>query len=209
MKKMLLATVVFFMAQISMAALGLPKEKIEARIKPFAERIEKAKLDKAGDFTKDVTVMKAVTNALDSIVSKAGAGDTQAFIKLISNDSGRAVLMEIGRLSSIISDKNATTADITSAKKGLELLALSAKSVELLSKDSAQAKEQQEKVDLAIKVSEKIAKFNDYTSEAAKTYAKAYETALENGKSPREAMKEASRISKKEISEKDIEFCEG
>lgn len=203
---MLLAVLVFFVAQVSMA-VGMPKERIEARIKPFAERIEKAKLEKAGDFTQDAVVMKAVTNSLDLIVKNAGAGNTQAFIKLINNDGGRAVLMEIGRLSSIISDTSASTTDKAGAKKGLELLALSAKSVELLAKDAAQAKEQQTKVDLAVKVSERIAKFNEFASETAKTYAKAYELALENGKSPREGMKEASKVSKKEISEEDILNC--
>lgn len=203
---MLLAILVFFVAQVSMA-VGMPKERIEARIKPFAERIEKAKLEKAGDFTQDAVVMKAVTNSLDLIVKNAGAGNTQAFIKLINNDGGRAVLMEIGRLSSIISDTAASTTDKAGAKKGLELLALSAKSVELLAKDAAQAKEQQTKVDLAVKVSERIAKFNEFASETAKTYAKAYELALENGKSPREGMKEASKVSKKEISEEDILNC--
>jgi len=204
MKKMLLAVLVFFVAQTSMA-LGMPKEKIEARIQPFAEGIEKAKLDKAGDFTKDAVVMKAVTNSLVLIIKNAGAGEVQAFIKLINNDSGRSVLMEIGRLSSIVSDKTATESDITSAKKALNLLALSAKSIELLSKDSVQAKEQQSKVDLAVKVSERIAKFNEFTSETAKKYAQAYELALENGKSPREAMKEASKV--KDIKEEDILNC--
>lgn len=204
MKKMLLVGLVFLLAQVSMA-LGMPKEKIEARIQPFAERIEKAKLDKAGDFTKDAVVMKAVTNSLELITKKAGAGDVQAFIKLINNDSGRSVLMEIGRLSSIVSDKTATESDITSAKKALDLLALSAKSVELLSKDEAHAKDQQAKVDLAVKVSERIAKFNEFTSKTAKKYAEAYETALANGKSPKEAMKEASKV--KELTEDDILNC--
>ncbi len=206
MRKMILVAMVFLMSHMAMAA-GLAKERIETRVKPYADRIEKAKLDKAGDFTKDAKVMKLVTDSLDKIVREAGVGETSSLIKLINNDSGRSALIEIARLSSIIGDKAATAAEVATAKKALELLSLSGKSVELLAKDEAQAKEQQAKVDLALKVSEKIASFNGFESATAKTYAKAYETALENGMSPRDAMKDASLKSKKEIKEEDIESC--
>lgn len=209
MKNMLMAGLVFLMAQVSLAALGLPKEKLEARIKPYAERIEEARrLSGTNDFTQDPKVKSLIERSLNKIVEAAKAGNTEAFMKLINNDSGKAVLTEIGRLSSIIGDKAASEADKKSAQKGLDLLALSAKNIELLSKNSAHAKEQQEQITLAVKVSEKIAKFNEYTSETAKTYAKAYETALENGLSARAAMKEASRASKKEVKEDDILACE-
>lgn len=206
MKKMILVGIVFLMSQMSMAA-GFAKEKIESRVQPYAERIEKAKLSNAGDFTKDAKVMKLISDSLDKIVREAGAGNTAELIKLINVDSGRSVLTEVARLSSVIGDKAASATEVATAKKALELLTLSAKGVEMLSKDDAAAKVQQAKVELAIKVSEKIASFNSFESATAKTYAKAYETALENGKSPRDAMKEASLKSKKEIKEEDIESC--
>lgn len=206
MKKMLLAVLVLVMAQISLAA-GLSREKLAERVNPIAEKIEAAKLKNAGDFTKDATVMKLVDRSLEKIVSAAQSGNKEALIKLINTNAGREVLMEIGRLSSIIGDKDATEADKSSAKKALTLLSLSANSIELLVKNEAEAKEQQVKVELAIKVSERIAKFNSFTSETAKTYAKAYETALTNRMSPREAMKEAGRVAKKEIKEEDILNC--
>lgn len=206
MKKMLLAGLVFLVAQASMA-LGLPKEKLEARIKPYAERIEKAKLDKAGNFKADEKVQKLISDSLNKIVESAGAGDTAAFMKLLNADSSRAVITEIGRLSSVIGDKEATTSDKEAAKKALDLLAKASGSVKELSKNEAEAQEQQKKIDLAVKVSERIAKFNDFKSDAAKKYAQAYELALDNNKSPSEAMKEANKASKKEITEDDILNC--
>lgn len=203
---MLLASLLFFVAQASMA-LGLPKEKLEARIKPYAELIEKAKLDKAGNFKSDERVQKIISDSLTKIVESAGAGETAAFMKLLNADSSRAVLMEIGRLSSIISDKQATTSDKESAKKALDLLAKASGSVKELSKDANEAEAQQKKINLAIKVSERIAKFNDFKSDTAKKYAQAYELALDNNKSPSEAMKEANKASKKEITEDDILNC--
>ncbi len=203
---MLLAALVFFGAQFSMA-LGMPKERIETIIKPYAEKIEAARNKNAGDFQKDAEVRRLVENQLNNIVSKSGAGDTAAFMKLLNADGSRAVLMEIGRLSSIARDTSATEADKSAARKALDLLAKSSKGIESLSKTEAEGQAQQKKIDLAVKVSERIAKFNDFKSETAKTYAKAYETALENGKSPSDAMKEANRASKKEITEDDILNC--
>lgn len=203
---MLLAALVFLGAQFSMA-LGMPKEKIETVIKPYAEKIEAARNKNAGDFQKDAEVRRLVENQLNNIVSKSGAGDTAAFMKLLNADNSRAVLIEIGRLSSIARDNSATEADKSAARKALDLLAKSSKGIDSLAKNEAEGQAQQKKIDLAVKVSERIAKFNDFKSETAKTYAKAYETALENGKSPSEAMKEANRASKKEITEDDILNC--
>lgn len=208
MKKMMLAVLVFFVAQASMA-VGMPKEKIEARIKPYAERIERARLENAGDFTKDSKVMRLITDSLDKIIASSGVAGikTESFIKLLNADNGRAVLAEIGRLSSIIGDKEATSSDKSSAQKALELLALSSKSVEMLSKSEAEAQAQQKKIDLAVKVSERIAKFNDFKSQAAKDYAQAYEKALTEGKEPKDAMAAGNKAAKREIKEEDILNC--
>lgn len=206
MKKMILASLVLMFTQLSFAA-GLAKEAIDTRIKPYAERIEKAKSMNSGDFTKDAKVMKLISDSLDKIVKSSSAGNSEAYIKLINNDSGRSVLAKIAELSSITTDASATDAQKQIARKAMDLLASSAKSIDMLSKNESEAKQQQAKIELALKVSEKIASFGTYESQTAKDYAKAYETALENGKSPKDAMKEASRVAKKEIKEEDITSC--
>ena len=124
------------------------------------------------------------------------------------------MLTEVARLSSIIGDKSATASEVSTSKKALELLSLSGKSLELLSKDAVQGKEQQAKIDLALKVSGKIATFATYKSEKAKKYVEIYERSLENGMSPHDAMVEANIKSKdavadkKDITEEDILACE-
>ena len=200
MKKMMLIAVVFMMAQVSMAA-GLTREAALDRVKPYAERVEKAKLDKAGDFTKDAKVNNLIESSLIKITREAGAGNTKNLIRLINNDSSAKVLATVARLSSVIKESKLESEKAV-ARKALDLLSLAGNNMEMLTKNDAEKDARSKQIELAIDVCENIAKFSQLTSETAIKYAAAYEKGLEESMTVSKAIEKASAI--KKLSEEDL-----
>ena len=212
MKKLLL-TAILILAQTSFGAPGRAKPVVKMSTLEAGARVERSytykeivKAREAGkDITADAKLMEKVNKMLDvslkDLVSFTAAENT-TLIRLM-NVNAKDVLTEVARLSSIAKDSASTTTEKDMAKKSLELIVKAANNVESLIVNSAEAQKQKDAVASIIEISGKIASLN--FGETSKVFIEKYEKALSEGKSPEDAIREASN---NKFGAKELRECE-
>lgn len=211
MKKLLVAAILI----LAHTAFAAPGAKPVARMTtPEAtKRVERSytykeivKAREAGkDITTDPKLMEKINKMLDvslkDLVSFTAVENT-SLIKLM-NINAKDILTEVARLSSIAKDSASSVQEKEMAKKSIELIVKASHNVGEFVVNSDQAQKQKETLSKIIEISGKIASLN--FGEASKIFVEKYEKALTEGKSPEDAIREASN---NKFGEKELRECE-
>ena len=138
---------------------------------------------------------------LKNVVSLDGVHQT-ALVKMV-NIAPLEVLAEVARLASVAKDPTVSAKEKQMAISSLELMADAASNVSGITHNSAEAQAQKAKVIEIIEVSNKISALDFGNS--SKQFVEKYQRALREGKSVKDAVKEASNG---KFTEAELRDCE-
>ncbi len=192
MKKMILMALLL-VSQLTHAAevTRMSKEQAQTRVEKSLvyKQIEK-KLAEGKSLTSDPVLAGRINDVLNLTLKDVVIVDNSKLMNLLNVDA-MLTMSEIARQASIVKDKNSNAQEIANAKKAIELLALAGKNINTTAKNDSEAKELKEQLATAIEASDRVAKF-EY-SKTSKEFQEGYESALKKGKSPKDAVLEASK----------------
>lgn len=203
-KMMLMAILVFSQFAFSAAEITrLSREQAQSRVEgsQVYKQMEKA-IAEGKSLTADPVLAGRIQQVLDLTLKNVVTVNNSKIMNLLNVDA-KMTMSEIARLASIAKDKNSNAQEVAAAKKAIELIVLAGNNIDTIVKNSTEAKVQKDHLTLAIEMADKVAHFN-YNS-AAKDFQKAFESALESGKSVKEAIKIAG---KDKITEEDLRKCD-
>ncbi len=205
MKKMIL-TAILVMSQMAFAATEvkrLSQEQAQARIEgsQIYKSMEK-KIKEGKSLTEDAVLAGRIGQMLDLTLKDVVTVDNAKIMNLLNADA-KATMTELARLASIAKDKNSNEKEIALAKKSIELLVLAGNNINTTAKNEKEAIEQKQHLALAIEMSGKVVNFS--YNPAAVEFQKAFESALEQGKSVKDAIKIAG---KGKITEEELRKCD-
>lgn len=206
MKKMILMALLL-VSQLTYAATAevtrLSREQAQTRVEKSQvyKQMEKT-LSEGKSLTDDPTLAGRINQVLDLTLKDVVSVNNSKLMNLLNVDA-KSTMSEVARLASIAKDKNSNAGEIEAAKKAIELMVLSGNNINTTAKNAAEAKVQKEQLALAIEMADKVAHFN--YNPAAKEFQKAYESALDSGKSVKDAIRDAG---KGKITEEELRKCD-
>ena len=205
MKKMII-TALLLISQLSFAAAEvtrLSREQAQTRVEKSQvyKQMEKT-LAEGKSLTDDPALAGRINQVLDLTLKDVVSVNNSKLMNLLNVDA-KLTMSEVARLASIVKDKNSNAQEVEAAKKAIELMVLSGNNINTTARNAAEAKAQKEQLVLAVEMADKVAHFN--YNPAAKEFQKAYESALETGKSVKDAIRDAG---KGKITEEELRKCD-